>query len=134
MYKATIVGKHIKDGLLVVTVEFANNDAIHRETFETSQPYDGWIEEQVQRKLVHMDKLPVHYDLVEQGKVIEVINHKVEQISNSEDKAEYQADLTKFTKFVSALARGFTTQENEDFKVLKKKLTDNFKTEYLDLF
>lgn len=138
MYKATITNKVLSNGMLTVYVTFeSDTHDTFDDKFETNQPQkDGWIEKQIQRKLAILNALPATADAVEKGKVVTLSEPTSEILPPSivDAKAQYKIDLDQFNKFVAALAKGFTDQQNNDFIALKKKLTDNFQTEYLDLF
>ncbi len=134
MYTATITSKLLAKDKLTITVRFDGNRDSFSDTFQTNQPQaDGWIEEQVKRKLKALNALPFLSEKIQTGKVIIADTEDPVTILTN-DKEQYKAALVQFEKFVSALSKGFTTKENEDFIALKQKLTDNFRTEYLDLF
>lgn len=135
MYKAKIKDKKIVKGMVSVSVEFSSDNDSFVEVFQTNQSQSpNWIDEQVQRKLIHLNNLPTVYDSIEIDREVPLVNSEEVVLRNLDAKEQYQDDLRKFEKFVSAIAKGLTTVEHEEFVALKKKLVDNFKPEYLDLF
>jgi hypothetical protein len=137
MYKAVIKDKKINNGMLSVTVLFSNEETKDSltEIFQTNQDQpDEWLDEQVSRKLKHLNSLQNIKEKIEVGAEV-VLKEKVEDVSSVDtDKEAYRKDLQDFNKMVGATQQGIMTRDNKDFLALKKKLADNFKTEYLDLF
>ncbi len=134
MYKATIRNKEIKNGVLMVTVEY--KDETINENFtdkvQTSQSQKkGWIEEQIKLKLQYLNGLQETETYIVIDKEITA---DTEVIGSLTDKEIYKNDLALFNKMVDVTMRGFLSRDNTDFLALKKKLKDNFKIEYLDLF
>lgn len=135
MYKAIISDKEFKNGVLVVGVRFEDGVNDFADSFQTNQSQpESWIEEQIKRRLAHLNALPALHDSIEVGQRIVLEEDEKKTGIILTDREQYQADLIQFEKFVSAIAKGFTTAETEEFKALKQKLTDNFKVEYIDLF
>ena len=131
MYTIGIVKDTLfKDGMVKVVVEFPNGQEVLTETFETNQTQpDSWLEEQVDKKLAHLNKMLA---LANSNGVGQEFTEKEKAAMTLKDT--YQQDLALFTQFVSAIRSGFTTESNPDFVALKAKLTTNFNSEYLDLF
>ena len=138
MYSATIKNKVLVSGMLTVTVAFKDDAGGNEftEDFQTNQKQtDEWIKMMVVRKLHHLNSLPNLHEKIEVGETFDGTEKLVESTDESDPaRAEYAKKLKLFERFVSAVIRGFTSQEAEEYKVLKKYLTDNFKPEYLDLF
>ena len=119
-----------KDGMLSAVVEFSNGQEVLTETFETNQTQpDSWLEEQVGKKLAHLNKMLA---LANSNVIGEVFTEEEQAAITLKDT--YKQDLASFRQFVSAIRSGFTTETNPDFIALKAKLTTNFSSEYLDLF
>ena len=136
-YTAKIIGKSLEKGLLRVQVEFKSDRETFVEYFETSQSQPAtWITEQVKLKLAVLESMPaVHESIVTPSEDISLsAEEQKDKASILTPRDEYAADLIRFEKYVSALAKGFTTETDAGFIELKKKLTANFKPEYLDLF
>ena len=132
-WKAHIVGKDLVNGILTITVHLKKGNESFEEKFQTSQLQDeNWLDESIKRKVRHLESHDNLTDTITIGEV----DLSEEDLSKKAltEKDRYKAKLLQFEKFVLVLAKGFTTQENEDFKILKKYLTDNFKAEYLDIF
>lgn len=135
-YHATIIDKQFFQGKLTVRVQFKNADDTDsfEEQFITTTTQDPmWPNEQIQRKLNDVNGI-VSTVLPQLKLSARITPTTLNTASLDDPRADYKNDLVQFDKFVSALAKGFTDQQNADFIALKKKLTDNFKTEYLDLF
>ncbi|MBP9715206.1 MAG: hypothetical protein KBD52_01830 [Candidatus Pacebacteria bacterium] len=137
MYKAQIKDKKITNGVLSIIVSFSDEDTkdTFTDTFQTNQDQPKeWLDEQISRKLKHLNSLQNIKENIEVGAEV-VLKEKVEDIqATDKDKESYKKDLQDFNKMVGAAQQGIMTRDNKDFLELKKKLADNFKTEYLDLF
>lgn len=135
MYRAIITDKSLANGMLHVTVYFTDDRDSFSEVFQTNQQQSfTWIEEQINRKLEHLNSLPTLLESISLGTEITQSQVVDSDTVVLDERAQYEEDLKRFEKFVGAVSKGLTTAENEDFKQLKDKLTANFKSDYLDLF
>lgn len=133
MYNAKILDVHFFQGVITVLVEFSNNIDSFRDTYSTSQAQpDTWIHDHITKRLKDINSLPALLSTITVGQTIDGLPAPQENAPSP--RQQYRSDLARFNRFVSALAMGFTTQQNDEFIALKKKLTDNFLPEYLDLF
>ena len=132
MWKAIIKSKSVVSGVLTVVVDFfGENGQQFADQFQTTQAQpENWLEQQIKAKLGHLNALPALHDSIEVGK--EIVHDESAKILSEKD--QYKADLVAFHKLVAAVQQGFMKADNADFLALKQKLTDNFKTEYADLF
>lgn len=138
-YKARVQRKNFDNGTLSVTVLFTNGTENILEVFQTNRAQDdNWLDDHIQEYLERINSLPDFFQNLEIDRDVEHVPRQERLAATggnpTNPKEEYKQDLIKFEKYVSALAKGFTTKESEDFKALKTKLTANFKPDYLDLF
>lgn len=129
MYRAKTLSKSLNDGMLKAIVVFTSDADIVTQTFETTQYQEGWLENQIEKKLILLNKLKKSLASIELDKNI-VERAKSVQLA----KDIYEQDIILFTQFVAAIRSGFTTESNPEFVALKDKLTLNFTSDYLDLF
>lgn len=134
MYKGKIVDSIIERGHVKVKVEFSDGTDTFHETFETNQVQKpDWIDQQIKRRLEHLNGLPTLLETIEVGK--EIAHDPVIAADAAPTERElYAANLKQFERYISAVVRGFTDEESEDYIRLKAWLKENFKPEYLDLF
>ena len=138
MYTAQIVEQSLDQGLLRVTVRFdIDGGGSFTEVFETRQAQgDDWIEEQIRRKLKDVNALPALKDKIQlkQGAIIEITAEEILESATPTEREVYAKDLADFERYVNALTRGITVEENPNFGALKQRLIANFKDEYIDMF
>lgn len=134
MYTAEIISKEIIEGKIVVKVKFSNGMTDIIDTFETTQGQsDNWPQQGIERKVKDLNGLSSLLTKVQIGLVDVPVPTPVE-VEVQQDYTDYKNDLALFDKYVSAMSKGFTSQQEAGFIVLKQKLTDNFKPEYLAFF
>lgn len=134
MYKATIVDKAIVNGVLRVKVKYEDGEDAFNDTIETSQKQPAsWPADQIALRLTHLNEMPAMLEAIELEKEYTAADAPAEDAAQSA-KDFYKEELHRFERFISAVAKGLTTEEHEDFITLKKWLADNFKADYLDLF
>lgn len=132
-FSAAVIGKAWRNGQLFVELEYTDGDRLFRDTMVSrSGQGSDWVQREVARRLRDLTKLDELADSIQLGKVD--ISEDTPTVDPASEKEVYRIKLRLFEHFVSVLAKGFSTQDNQDFVDLKLWLTDNFKTEYLDLF
>lgn len=134
-WTATVENKQIdKRGNLVVTVLFDDGAKQIREDYATSQGQpDGWLEEQVSRKLKALeDVTAVVVPAV--GATLEKLPDQAPEPSGDAQRDAYAADIARYNQYLAAVRLGIKIDKVQDFIDLKARLADNFQPEYLDLF
>lgn len=135
MWAATVTNKQIdKRGNLVVTVEFTDGVKTISEDFATSQEQpDGWLEEQVGRKLKALDGIAATM-VPDIGAVIAKPVDPDPVPTGDPARDAYAADIERYNQYLAAVRLGIKIDKVQDFIDLKQRLADNFQPEYLDLF
>lgn len=134
-YLATILNKHIHEGMLKVQVAFTSTTSADHyiQEFVTNQyQSDSWLIDLIQDRLKHLNKLESLLDTIEVG--AEFTEQSSTNTVNSSNYQQYSESLMKFNKMVSAIHKGILTKNNPDFQSLKSELNANFSIEYIDLF
>ena len=137
MYTAKIIGKEIVRGMLRVQVEFKSDHETFIEYFETNQAQPPtWITEQIRQKLAHINKIPeMHESITTPSEEMTLTDEEIATGAGQlTPRQEYAANLAKFEKYISAIAKRITKDDSESFMELRQKLVDDFKDEYIDLF
>ena len=134
-WTATVANKQIdKRGNLIVTVEFADGVKTISEDFATSQEQpEGWLEEQVGRKLKALDGIAATV-VPEVGAVIAKPAEPEPEPSGDPQRDAYAADIARYNQYLNAIRIGVKVDKVQDFIDLKQRLADNFQPDYLDLF
>ena len=134
-WTATVANKQIdKRGNLIVTVEFADGVKTISEDFATSQEQpDGWLEEQVGRKLKALDGIAATM-VPDIGAVIAKPVDPDPVPAGDAAKDAYAADIARYNQYLSAVRLGIKIDKVQDFIDLKDRLRTNFQPDYLDLF
>lgn len=135
MWTATVENKQIdKRGNLVVTVLFDDGTKQIREDFATSQGQpDGWLEEQVSRKLKALEDVSAVV-VPDVGATLEKLPEPTPEPSGDAQRDAYAADIARYNQYLSAIRIGVKIDKVQDFIDLKARLADNFQPDYLDLF
>ncbi len=135
MWAATVANKQMdKRGNLVVTVEFTDGVKTITEDFATSQGQaDGWLEEQVTRKLKALDDVAAVV-VPAVGAVITKAPDPTPEPTGDPARDAYAADIDRYNKYLNAVRLGVPVDKVQDFIDLKARLVTNFQPEYLDLF
>lgn len=136
MWTATVVQKkEDAKGQLTVGVEFTRDDGkVIREDYVTSQGQpDGWLEEQVSRKLKDLEAVAAVV-VPEVGTVIQKPIVPTPEPSGDAQRVAYAADIARYNQYLSAVRLGIKIDKVQDFIDLKQRLADNFQPDYLDLF
>ena len=135
MWAATVTNKQIdKRGNLVVTVEFTDGVKTITEDFATSQGQaDGWLEEQVSRKLKALEDVTAVV-VPAAGTVIQKLPEPTPEPSGDAQRDAYAEDIARYNQYLSAIRIGVKVDKVQDFIDLKQRLADNFQPDYLDLF
>ena len=135
MWAATVTNKQIdKRGNLVVTVEFTDGVKTITEDFATSQGQaDGWLEEQVSRKLKALEDVTAVV-VPAAGTVIQKLPEPTPEPSGDAQRDAYAAVIARYNQYLAAVRLGIKIDKVQDFIDLKARLADNFQPDYLDLF
>lgn len=138
MYKAKIVDSSLSSGKAEVRIMYyvEGGDSFIDTISSTQEQKREWIDESIQRRLKSLNQLPDVVDYADSKKELP-IEQAVEVVGTQQveiDRAEYKADLEQFERYVRALTKGMTDEQNVNFIALKQKLKANFKDEYLDMF
>jgi len=134
-WSATVANKQMdKRGNLVVTVEFTDGVKTITEDYATSQGQpDGWLEEQVSRKLKALEDVTAVV-VPAAGTVIQKLPEPTPEPSGDAQRDAYAADIDRYNKYLNAVRLGVPVDKVQDFIDLKARLVANFQPEYLDLF
>lgn len=138
MYKAKIIESSLSAGKLTVRILYYidGGDSFTDTISSTQEQKREWIDESIQRRLKSLNQLPDVVDYADSKKELPI--EQVQEVAGTEqtelDRAEYKADLEQFERYIRALTKGMTDEQNANFIALKQKLKDNFKDEYLDMF
>ena len=136
-YTGEITNKDVIDGVLVIQLRYTSEDRskIIQDSVTTKVAQDdNWITNIILQKCKELEDLDNFSDNINIGE-IEVNSVKpVETNPVDLAKETYKQDLSTFNKMVSVFRQGLISQYDEAFVSLQKKLKDNFKPEYLDLF
>lgn len=134
-YIATILNKTITNGVLKVTITFSNNETNDSFNFDftTSQDQsETWLETQIQNKLKHLNALPLVSSNIEIGVTI---SQSIESTPiNNTAYEQYKENLKKFQQMINAIQKGIITKDHPEFIALKTQLSQDFNTDYIDLF
>lgn len=135
MWTATVADKQLdKRGNLVVNVLFTDGAKSLTEQFATSQGQaNGWIEEQVSRKLKALDSLDATV-VPDAGTVLGKLPDPEPEPSGDAARDAYAADMARYQQYLAAVRLGIAIDKEQDFIDLKARLADNFLPAYLDLF
>lgn len=135
MWNATVIEKEIDArGNLVVTVDFEDGAAKIREAFATSQGQpDGWLEEQVSRKLKSLEAVTATVT-PDKGVTLGKLPDPEPEPSGDALRDAYAADMARYQQYLAAVRLGIAIDTVQDFIDLKVRLKDNFLPAYLDLF
>lgn len=134
-YTAEITNKSIHEGLLTLQLRYVSEDrsVIIQDSISTRSPQDdNWYLDAIKRKCSELEGLDVFLETIPIG-IVEIDLPKTKKIVDI-GKEQYKQDLSEFNVLVSILSKEIITQDNEHFLKLHKKLKDNFKIEYIDLF
>lgn len=150
MYEALVKSTDLSNGMLTVEVEFTNTDTqeVFTDEFQTNQGQDeSWLDTQVKNRLTQLNALPALKDSIAVNTAITLdtpapVRQSQTRVNNGaqlDDDAqaardEYVADYATFQQMINALSQGIIASDNADFVALKQKLSDNFSTDYLDIF
>lgn len=137
-YKAEIVSVELKNDKLVATVHFTNpdNGEAFSDTFDTTQKQDkSWPQELVLKKLDTLNHFHEIKDEMPLGEVTEITASDAKKMNKEEQsRSDYHEKLVSFERLINAIAKGFTNEQSDLFVETKQWLTDNFKSDYLDMF
>ena len=126
MYKASIVSTKISKGLLSVEVSFDSEEDSFTDRFETNQYQENsWLEEQITRKLRHLNSLSLIKDSIGIGPF---------QPSESPPKSDRDVYFEKRTLYLNYMSEARTGSIKYDRPIIAELLAwlrANFKDEYL---
>jgi len=126
MYQAEIVGKKILRGLLIVDVSFSDGEDTFVETFETNQDQNlSWLDEQVQRKLGHLNSLAAIKDSIAIGAFVP------SEPAAKTDAEIYQEKKSLYLDYMNEARLGSIPYDKPIIVELKEWLKENFRDEYL---
>lgn len=130
MYKAEITGKEFNNGMLSVIVMFTNDDDKDQvqHTFQTNQPQEGWIEDQIGKKIKDLNALTEQVGAIEVSAKFE---DKV--VENNNECNEFINDYHSLATINRLISLGILAEEYSGKAELLQRLKENFKPEYVKI-
>ena len=133
MPTANIISKTIRDGTLIVEIEYTHGEHSFRDKLisRSGQTAD-WISQEVKRRLVDLEGLDALQSAVQVGTVTpEISKPAVVEPTAAE---VYAARLREFEGWLNAFRQGVTTPDRPAFVSLKQWLTDHWDDSYIELY